>query len=37
MKGGNKKKFRSPLLYTLRKAVGALTLHTGRNYKLIYE
>ena len=29
----NIKKFRSPLLYTLRKTVGALTLHTGRNYK----
>ena len=32
--GGEQKKFRSPLRYTLRQAVGALTLHTGRNCKL---
>ena len=30
--GKKQKKFRSPLLTPLRKAVGALTLHTGRNY-----
>ena len=32
--GREQKKFRSPLLTTLRKAVGALTLHTGRNYTI---
>ena len=32
--GKGTKKFRFPVDLHLKQAVGALTLHTGRNYKL---